>query len=285
MDVVCILRQARRAENVAPHPLISTETLVSLASPKGLIRLLVPALNEAENLPFLLDELAPVMNTLKRPWSLLVVDDGSTDDTVPLLKRLGAHHPIEVVSHDTNKGPGAAFLTGFLHLLSDCGPQDPIITLEADTTSDVTILPLMLDHFNAGADVVLASVYHPQGGLKHAPVHRRALSLGANLLMQNAFDARGIHTFSSFYRVYRAGVLTEAFEQYGRQMMAEPGFASVVELLIKLQRMGARVSEVPMVLDSQKRRGVSRMKVLRTMRAYLRLIARLNLEPPPSRCL
>lgn len=258
---------------------------MSLVAPKGLIRLLVPALNEAENLPFLLDEIAPVMNALKRPWSLLVVDDGSTDDSVPLLKRLAAHHPIQVVSHDTNKGPGAAFLTGFLHLLPDCGPHDPIITLEADTTSDVTILPLMLEHYYAGADVVLASVYHPQGGLKHAPVLRRALSLGANLLMQNAFDAHGIHTFSSFYRIYRAGVLSEAFEQYGRQMMAEPGFASVVELLIKLQRMGARVSEVPMVLDSQKRRGVSRMKVLRTMRAYLRLIARLNLEPPPSHCL
>lgn len=245
------------------------------------LQLLVPALNEEENLPRLLDELAPVMEKLQRPWRLLVVDDGSTDSTPQLLKELGNRFPVHSVRHTQNRGPGAAFLTGFLQLLPDCAADAPIITLEADTTSDVQILPDMLAHYESGADVVLASVYHPHGGLKNAPAHRRLLSLGANVLLQQAFQMDGVYTFSSFYRIYRARLLRDALEQYGRQMMGEPGFASVVELLIKLRRMGARIEEVPMVLDSSKRRGASRMKVLRTVKAYARLMTRLNLEPPP----
>lgn len=245
------------------------------------LQLLVPALNEEENLPRLMAELTPMLEQLGRPWQLLVVDDGSTDQTPTLLAELSRHLPVSTVRHGHNRGPGAAFLTGFLKILPQCSDDTPIITLEADTTSDVQILPSMLRRFDAGVDVVLASVYHPQGGLKNAPSHRRLLSLGANVLLQQAFQMEGVYTFSSFYRIYRAGLLKRALEQYGRQMMGEPGFASVVELLIKLRRLGARVEEIPMVLDSSKRRGTSRMKVLRTIRAYMRLMTRLNLEPPP----
>lgn len=70
---------------------------------------------------------------------------------------------------------------------------------------------------------------------------------------------------------------------YGDELMREPGFAAVVELLIKLHRLDARIEEVPMVLDSAKRKGASRMKVARTVRAYLRLMARLNRERPARR--
>jgi len=274
---------------LAPHPLADT-LLVShprltpdpATTPPQTLRFLVPALNESENLPRLVEELAEKMLILRHPWQLLVIDDGSTDQTVSLLQALAQTHPIRVISHARNLGPGAAFLTGFLALLPECADTDPIITLEADTTSDITILPEMLRHSYLGTDVVLASVYHPHGGFRHTPIHRKLLSLVANTLIHNAFQLNRVYTFSSFYRIYRAGILRRALAQYGRQMMAEPGFASVVELLIKLHRLGASMAEVPMVLDTAKRRGASRMKVFRTARAYGRLVVRLNLEPPPN---
>lgn len=264
---------------VVPHSRLTPDPATT---PPQTLRFLVPALNESENLPLMVEELAQQLALLRRPWQLLVIDDGSTDQTVPLLQTLAQTHPIRVISHERNQGPGAAFLTGFLALLPECADSDPIITLEADTTSDITILPEMLRHSYLGTDVVLASVYHPRGGFRNTPLNRKLLSLVANTLIQNAFQLNRVYTFSSFYRIYRAGILKRALAQYGRQMMAEPGFASVVELLIKLHRLGASMVEVPMVLDTAKRRGASRMKVFRTARAYGRLVVRLNLEPPPN---
>lgn len=250
-------------------------------APPPRLHLIVPALNEADNLPRLFDELIPVLNALHTPWQLLIVDDGSTDLTAELTRKAGIHHPIHVLCHTKNLGPGAAFMTGFQHILPQTQDDDAIVTLEADTTSDVTLLPQMLALHAKGIELVLASVYHPNGGLKHTTPGRRLLSTTANTLIRNVFRLDDIYTFSSFYRVYRAGTLKKALGLYGRQLMAEPGFASVVELLIKIHRMGADVAEVPMILDSTRRIGQSRMKVLRTARAWVKLMVRLNLEPPP----
>ena len=179
------------------------------------LRLLIPALNEAENLPRLMQELGPRLDQLGRPWQLLFIDDGSTDRTVAIIQELAAHYPVFVRSHPRNLGPGAAFMTGFKTLLEEAREDDPIITLEADTTSDVGVLGRMLERFDAGADVVLASVYHPEGGLRNTPLSRRLLSLGANTLIQAVFRMPGIYTFSSFYRIYRAGTLRAALTGRG----------------------------------------------------------------------
>ena len=247
------------------------------------VHVLVPAFNEAENLPHLFARLIPALEGLSRPWRLLVVDDGSSDGTAALTAELGRGYPVAVVTHACNLGPGAAFVTGFRALLADAAEDCPVVTLEADGTSDLAILPAMLERFERGADVVLASVYHPEGGLLHTPAHRRVLSNGANVLLKALFRMEGLHTFSSFYRVYRAGLLRRAMAAYGLRLIEEPGFASVVELLIRLERMGARIEEVPMTLDSTLRRGKSRMRIGRTVRAYLRVMARERLSMVPVR--
>jgi len=248
---------------------------------QNFVQLLIPAFNEAENLPHLFADLVPALQALQRPWHLLIVDDGSQDQTVAVAQALGRDLPVEVYSHRRNLGPGAAFVSGFKQLLPRVADDCPIVTLEADGTSDLAILPTLLAHFDAGADLVLASVYHPEGGLLHTPLSRRLLSAGANQLLRALFKLQDLHTFSSFYRVYRAGVLRTAMSHYGLRLIEEPGFAAVVELLIRVQRLGIRIDEVPMVLDSTRRIGASRMRVGRTMRAYLRMMLRQRLELTP----
>ena len=248
------------------------------ASMNHRIHLLIPAYNEVENLPHLFAGLLPALQELDRPWDLLFVDDGSTDATVAHIKDQARGYPISVLSHRKNLGPGAAFTTGFRALLNTSADHEAIITLEADGTSDVTLLEPLLARYDLGVDVVLASVYHPDGGLKHTPFHRRALSSAANALLRTLFHMPELYTFSSFYRVYRTGLLREAMALYGLRLIEEPGFAAVVELLIRLNRMGARIEEVPMVLDSSHRIGASRMRVGKTIRAYFRMMARQELE-------
>ncbi len=250
---------------------------------KDRVQVLIPAYDEAANLPYLFARLFPALDALRRPWELLIVDDGSTDETGALIGRLSRGRPVSVVHHSTNLGPGAAFVTGFCTLLDRVSDQAPIITLEADGTSDLTILPEMLSKFEQGADVVLASVYHPRGGLRHTAAYRRVLSGGANWMLRTLLDMPDIYTFSSFYRIYRAEILRRALNVYGLRLIEEPGFAAVVELLVRLRRMGARIEEVPMILDSTRRKGTSRMRVGRTVRGYLRVMARERLAMAPVR--
>ena len=108
----------------------------------------------------------------------------------------------------------------------------------------------MLERFEQGYDVVLASVYAPGGQiigvarLAAGGVARRSRTPSAT-----SAGCAEIHTLSSLYRVYRAGTLRRAAETYGYLLVREPGFAANVELLLKLYNAGATVAEVPTVND------------------------------------
>ena len=231
----------------------------------------VPAYNEESNLPRLLGDLE------SRPdlWSggrVLIVDDGSHDDTALMAERYVGPLPVEVIRMGTNQGPGRAFDRGFRRAL-ECAPADGlIVTLEADTTSDLDAVDGMLARAREGADVVLAS-HHAGGQLMNVGAHRRFLSRAASYAVQRTAGMRA-STVSSFFRVYRASVLRDAYERHGDELIREGGFACKAEILIKLSRMGITVAEVPVTLDWAKREGESKMKVIPTMGGYARMMAR-----------
>jgi dolichol-phosphate mannosyltransferase len=119
---------------------------------------------------------------------------------------------------------------------------------------------------------VLAS-HHKGGELVGVSAHRRFLSRAASSVIRRGggLDAS---TVSSFFRVYRAGVLHRGYERYGDTFIRERGFACKAEILMKLSRLGITIAEVPVTLDWSKREGASKMKVLPTMGGYARLMAR-----------
>jgi dolichol-phosphate mannosyltransferase len=102
---------------------------------------------------------------------------------------------------------------------------------------------------------------------------RRILSAGAGFTVRHALGVNA-RTVSCFFRVYRASLLREALERYGPRLIQERGFACKAELLSKLARLDARIEEIPVHLDGSRRNGHSNMRVLPTMLAYWRLIAR-----------
>jgi dolichol-phosphate mannosyltransferase len=230
----------------------------------------VPAFNEEANVPRLLADLEA------RPdlWAggrVVLVDDGSTDGTVAVARAHAGALPVEVLALGRNRGPGRAFDRGFRRALDVAGPDELVVTLESDTTSDLDALEAMLAAARAGADVVLAS--HHDGELMNVARHRRLLSRAASSAIRRSggLDAR---TVSSFFRVYRASVLAAGYERHGNGFIREAGFACKAEILVKLARLGATVAEVPVVLDWSRRAGASKMKVLPTMGGYARLMAR-----------
>jgi len=229
----------------------------------------VPAFNEIENLPRLLEDLERRPELFPQGSKLFIVDDGSSDGTGEWVTSYNGPVPTELVSYGENRGPGAAFRAGFDAALAVCDDDANVVTLEADTTSDLDALDAMLGHIDAGAGLVLASV-HGGGQMVNVSLVRRFLSrcAGAAVRLLLGLDAR---TVSSFFRVYRASVLREASRRYGDKLITETGFACKAELLAKIASLGTRIEEVPVDLDGSRRVGESKMSIGPTLAGYWRL--------------
>lgn len=237
----------------------------------------IPAFNEAKNLPSLFDEIELAVGQTNH--KIILVDDGSTDGTKEMLAEHSASLPLIIVTHPRNVGVGAGFRNGYTRLLGLPGtsPDDILVTIEADNTSDLKILPAMISKIDGGADLVLASCYAPGGRVEGTNWWRVILSAGANALIRTLFKMHNVHTYSSFYRVMKLQLLSKLSKTYGSRMIEEPGFICMVELLLKFRRIGARIDEVPMILKGSRRKGASKMRVISTTLSYLKLISRLKL--------
>ena len=231
----------------------------------------IPAFNEERNIGRLLADLES-RPALWRDGRVILVDDGSSDGTVAAALAHDGELPLEVLRQVPNQGPGRAFDRGFAHALTFAPDDALIVTLESDTTSDLDALEEMLATARSGTDVVLAS-HHDGGALLNVVAHRRFLSKAAAYAIRRGagLDAR---TVSSFFRVYRAAVLRRAYARHGDEFIREAGFACKAEILIKLDRMGARVAEVPVSLDWSRREGESKLKLMPTVGGYARMMVR-----------
>jgi dolichol-phosphate mannosyltransferase len=235
----------------------------------------VPAFNEEANLPRLLADLEGRPSLFPPGSRLLVVDDGSQDETAAIVERYRGPLPAEVIRLGRNQGPGAAFRAGFAAALEACDGEALVVTLEADTTSDLDALPEMLRRAYTGAELVLASWV-----MVNVSHFRRILSEGAALVINRILGVEA-KTVSSFYRVYRASTLRDAGARYGDALIREPGFACKAELLSKLSSMSVRIEEVDVSLDSSRRVGESKMPILKTIFHYWRLMARQRMARDP----
>lgn len=247
-----------------------------------MVHFVVPGFNEAANVPALLAELVPRARRLGA--RIIFVDDGSTDGTADLVRAHATGVRLEIVRHSANEGVGVALNTGIRHALDGAGNEDAIVTLEGDNTSDIGDLDVMLDRFEEGFDIVLASVYARGGRIIGVSKMRLIASRAVSDTFRWLGGLRHIRTLSSLYRVYRAGTLRRAAATYGYLLVREPGFAASVELLLKLHNAGATVAEVPTTNDWSRRRGPSKLRLWPTVRAYFRVMTAHivgRIQPPP----
>ncbi|MBK8095781.1 MAG: glycosyltransferase [Planctomycetes bacterium] len=253
----------------APTPACAVEAAPPAVSPEAAaaartrVSLVVPLLDEAEGLPYLLRTLRLLQERLADRWQFefVLVDDGSTDATWPLLQQAAAGRTdIVLARHEKNRGVAAAIQTGMRTATADI-----VASIDGDCSYDPAELAHMLPLL-ADADLVTASPYHPRGAVANVPAWRLWLSRGLSRIYRLLLR-RDIHTWTSCFRVYRKDLALSLALDNER-------FLGIAELLIRLVRRGARIVEHPAVLESRLL-GFSKMKTLRTIRDHLRLCWRV----------
>lgn len=233
---------------------------------------ITPIFNEKENIPRLIKSFQDITEKFESKFNFIIVDDGSTDGTIEEIKHLKDNLNLEVLDYGCNKGPGYAFATGFEYLKDKITLNDIVVTMEGDNTSRIETLHLMIERLKREkVDCVLASPYAYGGGITNTGFLRTFLSHAANTFIKEMLGIRGIHTMSSFFRVYDARLIMKLQEVYQPRILMMNGFESMIELLKKIILLEASISEMSMKLDTSLRAGKSKMKVMKTIFGYFSL--------------
>ena len=228
------------------------------------LSLVVPCFNEEHGVRPLVAALRDACDALAPRYAveILFVDDGSVDETAAQLEAACRALPAaRVLRHARNRGLGAALRTGFAAATGEL-----IATTDSDCTYDPRELPALLRLIEAGADVALASPYHPQGRVEQVPAYRLVLSRTLSWLYR-AVTGASVHTYTSLFRVYRAEVIrTVRFES--------DGFLAMAELAVGALLAGFRVAEHPACLRVRQY-GASKAAIARLIRDHARFLWRL----------
>jgi dolichol-phosphate mannosyltransferase len=231
---------------------------------------LLPAYNERDAIQQEIRSLCGSVGT--GAVRVVVVDDGSVDDTAARAEGMSRSYPVKVIRHDYNRGLGHALHTGLGYIVRVGCSQDAVITKDADGTHPASLVPEMLSCLERGWDVVIASRYR-RGARECGLTRRRSLlSRIGNIIYALAEPVPGVRDYTCGFRAFRLAALRRAASM--RPVIETPGFGATAELLLKVAACGARACEVPLVLRYDRKVGPSKMKTLRAMRESVGLLWR-----------
>jgi len=216
------------------------------------LSVVIPIHNEAPNLRELCREFIEVLTHWGRPFEMLLVDDGSTDESFEILKELQASDPrLRVIQFRRNFGQTAAFAAGFAHARGRY-----IVTADGDLQNDPADIPSMVERLERGDDIVCGW----RKDRKDTFINRRLPSIVANKLISWATGVE-LHDYGCSLKVFRAEVV-KPLRLYGEMHRFLPALAS---------EMGVRVSE--QVVNHRARRfGRTKYGISRTIRVILDLV-------------
>ena len=238
------------------------------------IWMVLPAYNEEDALPQLIDSINEQLRDENREFEILVVNDGREDKTRHVAEAYSGKTSVRVYNNATNKGLAETLRTGLLEAVKLAAKDDIIITMDADNTHPAGLVIRMVRLIREGNDVVIASRYRNGSYVRGLPLSRRLLSYGASWLCRVLFPIRGVRDYTCGYRAYRLTALSQLISRYGEDFISETGFASMVDILLRLRKEQLIFTEVPLILRYDLKPGRSKMNVSRTIKETLSLLVR-----------
>ena len=242
-----------------------------------LIWIVLPAYNEEASLPGLLDDIDESMFEARLDYRIVVVDDGSQDQTAEIARQFALHLPLTIEQHAQNQGLGATIRDGLMKASEMAHAKDIIVTMDADRSHTPQLILRMVRQIREGHDTVIASRYRPGSRIQGVPWSRRLLSYWGSWLFRILFPTPGVRDYTCGFRAYRAGVLQSVIAEQGQEFFDQSGFQCMVDILLKLRRRDLIFGEVPFVLRYDLKEGESKMNIVATIRDTLKLMARRRL--------
>ena len=216
------------------------------------LSLVIPVYNEEETLPLLFEAVYAALAELPHTWEVILVDDGSRDSSLAILKDYAAKdtEKVRVVSFRRNFGQTAAMAAGIDHAQGDV-----IVLMDADLQNDPADIPMLLERLDEGYDVV-------SGWRKDRKDNRLTRTLPSNIANGLISKVTGVHLhdYGCTLKAYRREVIT-GFRLYGEMHRFIPVFAHSV---------GAKILEVP-VRHHPRRYGEAKYGLERTVKVILDL--------------
>ncbi|MGC9602321.1 MAG: glycosyltransferase [Minisyncoccia bacterium] len=237
--------------------------------------------NEEYALPGLLQSLSNVSLPSGTAYSIYAVDDASTDTTPAILERAKTAYPITVLRYEINRGVPATIKDAFAYFARELTDDDVVIFMEADGTSDVSLIPRMLEKIDEGNDMVIASRYTKGAISLGFPWYRLLGSALVNYFLRLVWNVKGVTDYSIFYRAYRASLIKKCFGHGYVPLRAKKSFAVIAESLLFFDVYHPRIAEVPLRYDYRIKKKPSRMKLLPTLFEYMRITIRTPLHRQP----
>jgi len=216
------------------------------------LSVVIPIRNEAASLPELHREFTETLGAWGRSYEIIVVDDGSTDESFAILARLQATDPhLRVIRFRRNFGQTAAFAAGFAHARGRL-----IVTSDGDLQNDPRDIPAMVARLEGGLDIVCGWRQDRQDAF----VSRRLPSMLANGLISTVTGVH-LHDYGCSLKVFRAEIVKD-MKLYGEMHRFLPAIAS---------EQTSSIGE--MVVNHRARKyGTSKNGIGRTVRVILDLL-------------
>ena len=216
------------------------------------ISVIIPVFNEEENIESLYAELKESLNSLKKDYEIIFVDDGSTDKTPALLHKICREdRKVKTVVFRRNFGQTAAISAGF-----DYADGKIIVTLDADLQNDPKDIPQLISKIEEGFDVV--SGWRAE---RKDPFFSRRLPSRISNWLISLFTGVKLHDYGCTLKAYRREIAKD-IKLYGEMHRFLPALASWV---------GASISEVK-VSHHPRKYGKSRYGFSRINRGFLDLL-------------
>lgn len=216
------------------------------------LTVVIPVRNESRNVELLHRQLTETLEAWGRPYEIIVIEDGSTDDTFDVLKTLQASDPnLRVIRFRRNFGQTAGFAAGFAHARGHI-----IVTADGDLQNDPKDIPSMVERLESGFDIVCGW----RRDRKDVFLTRRLPSIIANWLISRATGVN-LHDYGCSLKVFRAEVV-KPLKLYGEMHRFIPAIAS---------ERGVRIAE-QVVNHRARQHGTSNYGLSRTIRVILDLV-------------
>ncbi len=216
------------------------------------LSIVVPIYNEEESLPFLVNQLLEVLQPMNETFELVLVNDGSSDNSAEVIRKLSFEMPELVgVLLRKNYGQTAAMAAGF-----DISSGEIVVTLDGDLQNDPADIPLLVSKIRDGFDLVSGWRYRRQD----AAISRKLPSKIANRLIGKVTGVR-LNDYGCSLKAYRKEVLTD-MRLYGELHRFLPVLANIE---------GARITEVK-VNHRARQFGSSKYGIDRTFRVLMDLL-------------